>query len=72
MISNRISKKSSYKNHFDKAAPDKNNALKKIADLMKMLHIFQVIPSVKLKRDKLFGSIFLIVPMSKLMLVKFL
>ena len=62
MVSNRISENSCDKNHFDKAAPDYNIALK-IVDLMKMLHIFQVHPSVKLARDKLSGSIPLIVLM---------
>ena len=60
MISNQISQNSCDKNHFDKAAPD-TILLLEIVDLMKMSRIFQVHSSVKLARDKLFGSTALIV-----------
>ena len=65
------SENSSDKNHFDKQLLI-TILLLKIADLMKISHIFQVHPSVKLERDKLFGSIPLIVLMRKLTLLKFL
>ena len=35
----------------------------KVVNLMKMSHIFQVHPSVKLERDKLFGSVSLVLLM---------
>ena len=71
MISNRISE-----NSCDKITSTKQLLITtlflKIVDLMITSHIFQVNPSIKLKRDKLFGSIPHIVLMWKLTLVNFL
>ena len=59
MISNQISQNSCDKNHSDKAAPDDNIALEN-SGFNENVTILQVYSSVKLARDKLFGSILLI------------
>ena len=62
MISNRISENSFDKNQFDNQLLI-TTLLLKILDLVITSRIFQVIPKVKLERDKLFGSMFHIVLM---------
>ena len=63
MISNRISQNSCDKNHFDKVAPDYNIALKNSRFNENVTYTFQVHSSVKLAREKLFGSTPIIVLM---------
>ena len=71
MISNRISENSCDINHFDKAAPEYNTALKNSGFNENITYVPS--PSkLQTRRDKLFGSIPLIVLMLKLTLVKFL
>ena len=71
-ISNQISEKCCNKNHFDKAAPDCNIALKNSGFNNNVTYIPSMkVPTAKLERDKLFGSIRHIVLMRKLTLVKF-